>query len=166
MKISYLSGMNISASGLAAQRMVMDAAAENLANAQTTRTESGGPYRRKLVPLTSEPVQFTVQEPAAGPTAPLTRTDPNHLEPNEPPVESQVELQGVTASVTEDQTPFPTVYDPGHPDADAQGMVKLPNVDTAHEMVTLLVASRAYEANIAALQSARRLADATLNLAR
>jgi flagellar basal-body rod protein FlgC len=165
MRISYLTGMNVSASGLKAQRAVMDAAAENLANAQTTRTPEGGPYRRKVVPLVSEAQPFTVPAEEA-PTAALQRTDPDHFGPDSVSRMVAQEAMGVTASVEEDPSEGSQVYDPGHPDADASGMVRMPNVDTAREMVTLMVASRAYEANLAALQASRRLAEASLNLAR
>jgi flagellar basal-body rod protein FlgC len=149
MKISYLAGMNVSASGLAAQREVMNTTAENLANAQTTRTESGDPYRRKVVALSEAPMSFTNALDAANPGQTKTET-----------------AVGVTATVEEDQSEFTELYDPGHPDADAKGMVRMPNVDTAREMVNLMVASRAYEANVAALQASRKLAEASLNLAR
>ncbi len=165
MRISYLTGMNVSASGLTAQRAVMDAAAENLANAQTTRTPEGGPYRRKVVPLAAEAQPFTVRTEEA-PPAELTRTDPDHFEPDSSARATTAEAMGVTAQVIEDPSEGALVFDPGHPDADADGMVRMPNVDTAREMVTLMVASRAYEANLAALQASRRLAEASINLAR
>ncbi len=166
MKVAYLSGMNISASGLAAQREAMNAAAENLANAQTTRTASGDPYRRKMVPLAADPRSFDVENRSAAARLPLDRTNPDHIQPSPRPTSSRATLAGVRASVAEDMSEFPMVYDPGHPDADEDGMVRMPNVDVAHEMVTLMVASRAYEANIAALQAARKVAEAGLNMAR
>jgi flagellar basal-body rod protein FlgC len=166
MRISYLAGMNVSASGLTAQRAVMDAAAENLANAQTTRTPGGGPYRRKIVPLTAEVQPFQVRAAEEQSAGALTRTDADHLEPDFAAPRSAQEAMGVVAQVEEDPTEGTQIYDPGHPDADASGMVRMPNVDTAREMVTLMVASRAYEANLAALQASRRLAEASLNLAR
>ena len=166
MKVSYLSGMNISASGLTAQRQAMNAAAENLANAQTTRTASGDPYRRKVTPLSVDRQTFQVETGLAGNGLSLDRTDVHHIQPEARTGSSQVTLAGVRASVEEDMSEFPMVYDPGHPDADAEGMVRMPNVDTAHEMVTLMVASRAYEANVAALQAARKVAESSLNLAR
>lgn len=146
MKISYLAGMNVSASGLAAQRELMNATAENLANAQTTRTETGEPYRRKVVAFS--------EDAALGGTA------------GSATAAEGAGLTGVQATLAEDTTEFPQLYDPGHPDADASGMVRMPNVDTAREMVNLLAASRAYEANVAALQASKKLAEASLNLAR
>jgi flagellar basal-body rod protein FlgC len=163
MKVSYLAGMNVSASGLAAQRTVMNTAAENLANAQTTRTETGGPYRRKIAYLSEEPVSVQDGVPSAQldsdgsvkgtVTGVASRTD-------------SATVSAVKATVTEDTSELPEIYDPGHPDADDDGMVRMPNVDTAREMVTLLAASRAYEANVAALQASKKLAESSLNLAR
>jgi flagellar basal-body rod protein FlgC len=165
-RISYLTGMNVSASGLSAQRAVMDAAAENLANAQTTRTPEGGPYQRKVVPLTSQVQPFSVVSESAARAGDLVRTSPDHLGSDTASSISAQEATGVTSRVERDAAEGPQVYDPGHPDADANGMVRMPNVDTAREMVTMMVASRAYEANLAALQASRRLAEASLNLAR
>jgi flagellar basal-body rod protein FlgC len=167
MKVSYLAGMEVSASGLAAQRAVMNAAAENLANAQTTRTEKGEPYRRKIATLSQEAVTFESTLPSAELEAAMSRTQEGHLEAKGQPDKTTSETaQGVKATIAEDVSEFPTVYDPGHPDADENGMVRMPNVDTAREMVTMLAASRAYEANVAALQAARRLAESSLNMAR
>jgi flagellar basal-body rod protein FlgC len=133
-------GLEISASALTAERLRMDVTAENLANAQTTRGADGEPYRRKEVVL---------QERASGFGAQLDRA-------------MGVEVAGVV----EDQTPLKRVYDPGHPDADAQGYVAMPNVDTVAEMVDLISASRAYEANVTAMQAAKQMFSRTLELLR
>jgi flagellar basal-body rod protein FlgC len=133
-------GLEISASALTAERMRMDVTAENLANAQTTRGANGEPYRRKEVVL---------QERAAGFGAQLDKA-------------MGVEVAGVV----EDQTPLKRVYDPGHPDADPQGYVAMPNVDTVAEMVDLISASRAYEANVTAMQAAKQMFAKTLELLR
>jgi flagellar basal-body rod protein FlgC len=178
MEIRYLSGMGISQSGLTAQRRQMDVAAENLANAYTTRTETGDPYRRQAVSFESTPVDGP-RGPGSGRTpgielpetepAPLSSTNSAHMDrrpvvstplaPIQPP-------KGVAAKVTEDASEFPTVYDPTHPDADGEGNVRLPNVDAAQELVTMMVAARAYEANVAALGAARSMAEAALDLSR
>ena len=178
MEIRYLSGMNISRSGLTAQRRQMDVAAENLANTYTTRTESGDPYRRQAVSFQSTPVEGPggtvsgrkpgIQLPETEP-APLATTDPAHM--NRKPIVStpmapQIPPQGVAAQVSEDPSEFPTVYDPSHPDADENGNVRLPNVDAAQELVTMMVAARAYEANISALSAAKSMAESALDLAR
>jgi flagellar basal-body rod protein FlgC len=133
-------GLEISASALTAERMRMDVTAENLANAQTTRGANGEPYRRKEVVL---------QERGGGFGSQLDRA-------------MGVEVAGVV----EDQTPLKRVYDPGHPDADPQGYVAMPNVDTVAEMVDLISASRAYEANVTAMQAAKQMFAKTLELLR
>jgi flagellar basal-body rod protein FlgC len=134
-------GLEISASGLTAERLRMDVVAENLANAQTTRGADGEPYRRKEVVL---------QERGGGFGAALSQA-----------------MGGVeVAAVAEDPTPLKRIYDPGHPDADAQGYVAMPNVDTVTEMVDLIGASRAYEANVTAMQAAKQMFAKTLELLR
>jgi flagellar basal-body rod protein FlgC len=140
---------DISASALTAERMRMDVTAENLANAQTTRTADGGPYRRKEVVL---------QEVAKGGgfAGSLRAAMGSGGRPG------GVEVAGIA----EDSTPNKMVYDPGHPDADANGYVAMPNVDSVTEMVDLISASRAYEANVTALQSAKTMFTKTLDLLR
>lgn len=143
--------LNVSASGLTAERLRMDVAAENLANAQTARGPNGGPYRRKEVVLEQDTGQaaFGAQlRTAMG--APGAGT-----------------AGGVRVSeIAEDPTPARRSYDPTHPDADAQGYVSMPNVDTVAEMVDLITASRGYEANVTAMQSAKQMFAKTLELLR
>ncbi len=167
MKVSYLAGMHISTAGLVAQRQVMNAASENLANLNTTRTETGDPYRRKIVTLAAESLPPLLSAtPMRDPGMGLDRTSGGHLEPTPLVTLSKESPIGVRGQLGEDPSEFPTVYDPGHPDADENGMVRMPNVDMAQEMVALLAASRAYEANIAALHTARKMAEGALGLAR
>ena len=144
--MSLFGGLEISASGLTAERLRMDVTAENLANAQTTRGADGQPYRRKEVILQEVPGSFG---------ATLSKAM------------GAGQVGGVqVAAVVEDQTPLKRVYDPGHPDADAQGYVSMPNVDTVTEMVDLIGASRAYEANVTAMQAAKQMFARTLELLR
>ena len=129
--------LSISSTGMSAERLRMDVIAENLANADTTRTQSGGPYRRQEVVL---------QE--AGPSF------------------GQV-LGGVqVAGIVSDPTPPRKVYDPGHPDADKQGYVTMPNVNPVNEMVDLITAQRGYEANVTAMSSAKQMFTKTLDVLR
>jgi flagellar basal-body rod protein FlgC len=148
--MSFFGSLDVSASGLTAERMRMDVSAENLANAQTTRTATGGPYRRKEVVLEdAAPGSFGASLASAMGT------------------QGAVTPGGVqVAGVVEDSTPMKTVYDPGHPDANAQGYVKMPNVDTVTEMTDLISASRAYEANVTAMQTAKQMFSKTLDLLR
>ena len=139
--------LNVSATGLTAERLRMDVTAENLANAQTTRGADGQPYRRKEVVL-GEIAQgggFGTQLSKAMGTAP-----------------GGVQVE----AITQDATPGKLVYDPGHPDADAKGYVRMPNVDTVAEMVDLITASRGYEANVTAMQTAKQMFAKTLDLLR
>ena len=148
--MSLFGGLDISASALTAQRLRMDVTAENLANAQSTRGTNGQPYRRKEVVL---------QEiPQGGFGAQLASA----MGPSRPAAPGGVEVAGIQ----EDQTPGKLVYDPGNPDADAQGYVRMPNVDTVAEMVDLISASRAYEANVTAMQAAKQMFTKTLDLLR
>ena len=134
-------GLEISASGLTAERLRMDVTAENLANAQTTRGADGQPYRRKEVILQERGGGFGGQLEAA--------------------------MGGVeVAGIAQDQTPLKRVYDPGHPDAADDGYVSMPNVDPVTEMVDLISASRAYEANVTAMQTAKAMFAKTLELLR
>jgi len=122
---------DIAASGLSAQRLRVQLAAANIANAETTRTPEGGPYRRK------EPV-FQV--------LPLGETPDG------------VPVTGVAVSeVQSSKDPFISKYDPSHPDADANGMVQYPNVNPVDEMVNLTEASRSFEANIAVVRAVRTM---------
>lgn len=148
--MSLFGGLEISASALTAERLRMDVVAENLANAQTTRGADGQPYRRKEVVLQERAGSFGASLSAAMGGGNSAR----------PPGSVQV------AGIAEDQTPLKRVYDPGHPDADADGYVSMPNVDTVTEMVDLIGAQRAYEANVTAMQAAKQMFSRTLELLR
>ncbi|MFN2370662.1 MAG: flagellar basal body rod protein FlgC [Candidatus Krumholzibacteriia bacterium] len=161
------SSIRISATGLSGQRTKMDVVAQNLANAETTRTEDGTPYRRqravfeqvlgsKLADHESRLRQATEGR--------LARTNPVHMDGTlsagqNPPrgVEAQV-------AVAEDASEFRVVYDPGHPDADEAGYLLLPNVNPITEMVDMITASRAYEANITAVQAAKDMFNDALKI--
>ncbi|MFN8201153.1 MAG: flagellar basal body rod protein FlgC [Solirubrobacteraceae bacterium] len=144
--------LSISASGLSAERLRMDVTAENLANAQSTQGADGQPYRRKEVVLQSTGADGGFPAALAGAMGAGGS--------GETPGGVQV------AAIVEDDTPGRRVYDPGHPDADAQGYVTLPNVDSVTEMVDLISASRAYEANVTAMQTAKQMFTKTLELLR
>ena len=167
MQVHYLDRMDISASALAAYRQRMDTIAENLANAQTTRTPEGGPYQRKAVVferVATAPAAPAPAEEAPGGIQPR-RTHAAHLGATSSPAGAAETSVGVRARVVvDDETPFTEVYDPGHPDADAEGVVRYPNVNPATEMVNLVLASRAYEANVAALRAEKRMQELALSI--
>ena len=139
-----LSGMEISASGLAAERRRMEVTANNIANINTTKTADGGPYRRLRVSFATAMDQSA--DPGSG---------------------TAEGLRGVrVAAVTPDQSPLPKVHDPGHPDADQSGYVTIPNINLPFEMIDLVTASRAYEANLKSMETFRQLAEQSLSLLR
>ncbi len=129
----------VSASALEAQRVRMNTIASNMANAQTTKTEAGGPYVRKDVVFSATPV---TSNPAD-------------------------KLDGVRVSnVVEDKKPPVTIYDPGHPDADENGYVSMPNINVIEEMVNMMMALRAYEANVRAFNISKGMFQKALELGR
>jgi flagellar basal-body rod protein FlgC len=152
--MSIFGALDISASGLSAERMRMDVTAENLANAQTTRGANGQPYRRKEVVLQNvqaDGFQSALANAAGG----------------MPGMGSSQQAGGVqVAGIAEDPSAPRMVYDPGHPDANAQGYVAMPNVNSVTEMTDLISASRSYEANVTALQTAKTMFSKTFDLLR
>ncbi|MBE8954448.1 MAG: flagellar basal body rod protein FlgC [Quinella sp. 2Q5] len=147
--MGMFSGIDASASGLTAERLRMDVISNNIANANTTRTERGGAYHRRVVvfePRNREPKPF---EQSLRQALGL----------------SQQHGEGVRAvSIIEDNTQGPLVYDPGHPDANADGYVEKPNVNIVNEMVDMITAQRAYEANSTAITAAKAMASKALDI--
>lgn len=144
--------LGISGSGLSAQRQRIDAIISNIANAETTRTVDGGPYRRRIVEL--EP---KVMGPQPGLLEP-GRIYPSGERAGELPLPGVVTGEGVNVlGVSEDMTEGPLVYDPGHPDADENGYVRMPNVSLTQEIVDLMEARRLYEANATAFQAVKNM---------
>lgn len=143
------SSLAISASALTAQRLRMTVIAGNIANANTTRTAAGTPYQRQVAVLAQMP------QPAGAPLAGMGAPDG-----------ADADGRVAVTAVVRDPSPFRLVYDPGHPDADAQGFVRYPNVDTLTEMVDLMAASRTYEANLTAFNVAKTIAQRTLDMGR
>ena len=138
-----------SATGMQAERVRMDVVSENLANAETTKGADGQPYRRKEVVL---------QE--AGSAGTSFASILSGIAPGAP-------THGVkVAGIVEDGTALKRIYDPGHPDADKSGYVTMPNVNTVTEMTDLISASRAYEANVTAMQTAKTMFSKTLDILR
>ncbi len=145
--MGFFSAMESSASALTAQRLRMDTISENIANASTTRSEEGTPYRRKTV-------IFEAQNGNAPFSSYLSKAS-RELFTN----------GGVRVSrIVEDQTPFKSVYDPGHPDADENGIVEMPNVEVVTEMVNMISAARAYEASVTAINTSKSMASKALEI--
>ena len=140
--------LRIAASGLSVQRQRLEAIATNIANAETTRTADGTPYRRRMVQLTPETTTPGVNNPEFIGEA-ITRA----AEGDETDGATGVKV----SAIVEDLTEGPLVYDPGHPDADQNGYVRYPNVRVTDEMVDLMDARRVYEANATVFQSAKAM---------
>ena len=143
--MNILGIMQVSASGLSAERTRLQTTSQNIANARTTRTDEGGPYKRKI------PV-FQATELSSGPFSDL--------------MEAKLAAP-VVVDVIEDQRDAEMVYDPGHPDADPEtGLVAMPNVNLVEEMVDMITASRSYEANVTAMSSTKSMALKALEIGR
>jgi len=141
-----LDNFNISASALTAQRLRMDVISENIANVNTTRTENGEPYRRKMPVFKEKAASFNDILVSKMET-------------------SNSSLNGVEVSeIAEDDSPFKMKYEPEHPDANEEGYVAMPNVNVTTEMVDMISASRAYEANVTALNTAKDMAQQALQI--
>ncbi|HET9097045.1 MAG TPA: flagellar basal body rod protein FlgC [Candidatus Baltobacteraceae bacterium] len=145
--MGFYSSVEISASGLSAERLAMDVIANNIANANTTHTPGGGAFKRQLVVFGQKPG-----------SADATANDGDTASGGQ----GGVEVLGIT----QDQTPDRLVFDPSNPDADARGYVHYPNISVVKEMVDMMAASRAYEANVSAMQEARNMSNAALNILR
>lgn len=145
--MSFLSTINISGSGMTAQKYRLDIISQNIANAQVTRTEGGGPYRRKMTVLSS--VSTGTFQDALKTATGVVQKDGVQVE-----------------AVIEDESALVPVYDPTHPDANAQGYVMYPNVNTAQEMTDAMGASRAYEANVTAFNATKSIVLKALEIGR
>jgi flagellar basal-body rod protein FlgC len=143
--------IEVSASGLSAERLAMDVIANNLANVNTTRTPEGGAFKRQLVVF----AQKQEQDPNAS-------LDPLDTSSDADPGKSRDGVQAV--GIMSDPGPDRMVYDPTHPDADANGYVHMPNIDVVKEMVDMIAASRAYQANVTAISESRAMSSAAVNL--
>ena len=137
--MNLISGIDITAGALNAQKTRLDIVAQNIANTSTTRTPGGGPYVRQVVSFETEMMRRSF---GGGPA-----------------------LQSVkVGTISADRTPGQQVYDPQHADATSEGLVKMPNVNLSYEMVDLITASRAYEANLSVAKNARQMAMKTLEI--
>jgi flagellar basal-body rod protein FlgC len=143
--MNLFTAMEVSASGLAAERVRMNALASNLANARTTRTAEGGPYKRIDPVFQAIPIEERLRE-----------------------VQTRMTRGGVymvdVPFIKTDESEPQLIYDPHHPDADERGFVKLPNVNVVEEMVNLITASRSYEAGVTVMQTLKTMAQSALSI--
>ncbi len=144
--MDLLSSLRVSSSGLAAQRKRMESHSSNIANAQTTRTAEGGPYRKKEVVFGSEPTRERFSEILEG--------------------ELDEHSQTVQATEVVHSDKVVLKYDPTHPDANDQGYVAMPDINVMAEMANMIEAQRAYEANVTAINTAKQMASKTLEIGR
>lgn len=157
--MAFLSSLNIAASGMAAERLRLDVISQNVANAKTTRTEDGTPYKRQVVLFRENKGFDSVLEETLAKRAEKIKSGtaggPLYIGRN----------KGVLVTeIVEDETPLTPVYDPTHPDADEDGYYYLPNVDVAEEEMDALAATRSYEANLAVLNAVKSMAQTALSI--
>jgi flagellar basal-body rod protein FlgC len=145
--MGFFKAMNISSSGLSAQRLRMNTLSANLANANTTRTEEGGPYKRRDTVFSAVPTGSPFEDFLNG-------TNGAQL--------SKVKV----VEIHEDTKEPKIVFDPNHPDADSDGYVEMPNIQVMTEMVNMITATRAYEANATAVNEAKQMAAKSLEIGR
>lgn len=153
--MAFLSSMNIAASGMTAQQLRLDVISENMTNANTTRTEAGGAYRRKMVVFEAVSGRDSFREAMAKASAGLT------------PNEGYENAGGVRVTqIVEDPSDFKLVYDPTHPDANEDGYVEMPNVDTVKEMADAMAATQAFSANVTAFNALKAVVAKGLEIGR
>ena len=146
--MNFLTAMETSSSGMAAQRFRMNIISANVANAQTTRTPEGGPYRRRDVIFGALPAPRTFEEELR-----------SQVKPDDP-------LHAKVLGVAVDERPPVLKFDPSHPDANEEGYVAMPNINTMEEMVNLMLATRSYQANVAAFNATKSMALNALEIGR
>jgi len=143
--MSFLSSLDIGRNALSAQRLRMDIISQNIANAETTKTADGTPYKRKLVVFEEKTTFKQVLGEKRGRNS----------------------FEGVAvAKVVEDDTPLTPIYDPTHPDADENGYIYMPNVDRTKETLDMMAATRSYEANVTAMNAVKAMASKALQIGR
>lgn len=150
--MSMFGGIDAAASGLTAERLRMDVISNNIANVNTTRTEDGTPFKRRYV----------VFEPRDTRDKSFSRIPAGEMKGTSQRPGDGVRAVGIEADLSQGKL----VYDPGHPDANADGYVELPNVNIVNEMVDMITASRAYEANVTVISAAKSMVNAALNISK
>ncbi|MBN2140601.1 MAG: flagellar basal body rod protein FlgC [Desulfovibrionaceae bacterium] len=145
--MDFMTALDIGASGLKAERAYLNVISMNLANARTTRTVDGGPYRRKSVSFASTPIY-----------SPFDQAMNDQLNRDL----SGVKVQGIVV----DQRPFKQVFDPGHPDANAQGFVTYPDINVVEEMTNMITTMRSYEASVQSIEAVKSMFNKALAIGR
>ena len=160
--MAFMEALNISGSALTAQRLRLDIVSENISNIDTTRSESGGPYQRKVVRFQAvNSGNFRSKLGIA-----LNRNPEFHENHRHLTARGLGDAGVIVTDIIKDETPFKIVWDPTHPDADEYGYVRLPNVELIKEVTDAMSASRSYEANITAINAVKLMASKALEVGR
>lgn len=163
--MAFMNGFDISGYGLTAQRFRVNVISSNIANANTTRTEEGGPYRRREVIFKAFNFDKVLNSTMKNKYDYVGYEDPLE-EGNEGDVADPAVMSVVVDKVVRDDSAFKMRYDPSHPDADAKGYVAYPNINPVIEMADLIEATRAYQANVSAFQSIKAMAGSAIEIMR
>lgn len=165
MKINpNFSAFRISSKGMGIQKKQMDLITENIANTSTTRTEDGGPYKRKYISVEFEKNNFQNNIQSGNLNIGFKTNNPNHISPVQLPNGIQHEESKLSINEQADNSEGELVYMPDHPDADEEGYVHMPNVNIVTEMVDMITASRSFEANLTAFNAAKQMAKDSLEI--
>ena len=160
-----LNAIKVSAAGLSVQRAKMNAVAENIANAETTKTKEGGPYRRQSVVVSEsrEKISFSTLMQKAG--RKLLRTNSMHMTGADKAASGSTEISKASWKAERaSKDAYKLIYEPNHPHSDENGYIKMPDVEIITEMVDMMAASRAYEANTVAISAAKNMANEALEI--
>lgn len=157
--------IEVSGSGMSLQRRKMDVVSQNIANAETTKTEEGGPYRRRRLDVSADDEKLPFKTILEGSKNGLLLTNKGHL-PEIPAASGNYETVAVAKGeeVQADEDAYRLIYDPTHPDADADGYVKMPDVELINEMVDMMSANRAYEANALSISASKEMLKNALDI--
>lgn len=162
---NLFSSLKISGSGLSVFRHKMNVAAENIANAETTKTDAGGPYQKKTLKISATSISEPFAKELKAAQVVLAQTDRRHIPEDAVSINKAENISHAEGEEFVDRNRQPRmVYDPSHPDANEDGFVAMPDVDPLIEMVEMMTASRAYEANISALQTIKSMTNKALEI--
>ena len=159
------STIKISGSGMSVQRRKMNVVAENIANAETTSTEQGGPYRRQRLEVESASEKLPFQSVLKNSQATLTRTSRRHIAGFPSSIQRQESVSVATGkAVADGPDAYKLIYDPSHPEANNEGYVKMPDIEIINEMVDMMSANRGYEANALAISASKEMLKSALEI--
>ncbi len=161
--MAFLNSFDISGYGLSAQRVRVNTISSNIANASTTRTDEGGPYRRKEVVFKAQNFDALLGNALKNSTDSLKYSDPLNEGDFNKKVNPAI-MSVIVDKIAQDDSDFKMKYEPSHPDADASGYVAYPNINPVIEMADLVEATRSYQANVAAFESAKNMANSAISL--